>query len=173
MPIVVSPYISNRAGSEHFDCSHHGHRPAGLPRDTRPRLRHWLPIDSTPLHVSVTDTTSTSPTDPTAADLGYAQLHEECLAYNQAIGSFNQHLDNHRDRMKLHDIPFRDPVCTPETTGEMRALLAELLDRAHLDSQVRRHPRTAPIHAEAVEQLEIARSQLRSTLETELERSYR
>lgn len=114
----------------------------------------------------MTDTASDTQTDPAVAALGYEQLRQECLEYNRAVGSFN----HHRDRMDLHDVPFRQPVSTPESPAEMRSLLAELLDRVHLDSQVRRHPRIAPIHEEAVEQLEMARSQLRSTLEPELQR---
>lgn len=104
------------------------------------------------------------------------QFHEECRRYNEAIGSYNTHLDNHRDRRGLRNIPFRDPITAHETfdsalngnRSAIKALLTYLIDQAHLDSQLRRHPRTYPIHVEATEHLQIAREQLISTLEEAL-----
>lgn len=102
-----------------------------------------------------------------------AQLKEESLLYNEAVGSYNTHLENHRERRDLHDIPFREPIAVMDEfsaviTGDaaaIDALIADLLDQAHLDSQIRRHPRTYPIHIDAVEHLQLARGQVVSTLE--------
>ena len=116
----------------------------------------------------MTDTASQNLTETGTDRFVYEQLRQECLAYNRAIGSFNRHLNNHRDRMDLHDLPYRRPVDTPETPSEMRHLLEYLLGQVHFDSQVRRHPRIVPIHEQAVEHVEIARRQLLSTLEDEL-----
>lgn len=104
------------------------------------------------------------------------QLREECHAYNEAVGSYNTHLDNHRDRRDLHDVPFRDPITAHDAfdaaldgdPAAIESLLTALVDRAHLDSELRRHPRTYPIHIEACEQLQIAREQLVTTLEEAL-----
>lgn len=117
---------------------------------------------------------------PTAGELlatALAQLAEDAREYNAAIASYNTHLDNHRERRDLHDLPFREritahPAFDAALTGDpdaIEALLAELLDRAHLDSAVRRHPRAFAIHLEAVEHLEIAREQLVRTLEEALQ----
>lgn len=102
-----------------------------------------------------------------------AQLEEDSMLYNEAVGSYNTHLDNHRERRDLHDIPFREPIAVMDefsaaTAGDaaaIDALIANLLDQAHLDSQIRRHPRTYPIHLNAVEHLRLAREQVISTLE--------
>lgn len=106
------------------------------------------------------------------------QFHEDARLYNRAVGSYNTHLSNHRERRGLHDIPFREPVSAHDDfdaalRGETEAaerVLTDLIDEAHLDSQLRRHPRTYPIHVEAVEQLEMARDQLVTTLEEALYR---
>ena len=118
---------------------------------------------------------SQSSTAPTHSLLQSAleQFHEDCRLYNAAVGSYNTHLDNHRERRALHDLPFRDPVTAhpafdDAATGDrdgIETLLTYLVDQAHLDSQLRRHPRTFPIHREAVEHLQIAREQLLTTLE--------
>ena len=104
------------------------------------------------------------------------QLREDALVYNEAVGSYNRHLDNHRERRDLQDVPFRAPVTghdafDPAIEGERAALetlLEDLLDGAHLDSELRRHPWVYPIHVEATEHLEIARDRLVSTLEDAL-----
>ena len=104
------------------------------------------------------------------------QLREDSRLYNQAVGSYNTHLDNHRERRDLYDLPFRPPVSAHEAfdgamAGErdaIEAVLAHLLDETHLDSHLRRHPRTYPIHVEACEHLEIARERLVATLEDAL-----
>ena len=109
-------------------------------------------------------------------ELALAQLAEDARVYNKAVRSFNTHLENHRDRRDLHDLPRRRPVTDLETFEEavdgdreaLECLLSHVLEGAHLDSAVRRHPRVYPIHIEAVEQLEIARNQLVSTLEEAL-----
>lgn len=101
------------------------------------------------------------------------QLQEDSLLYNEAVGSFNTHLDNHRERRDLHDIPFREPISPGDEfsaviTGDaaaIEALIETLIDDAHLDSQVRRHPRTYPIHVNAVKHIRLAREQVVSTLE--------
>lgn len=105
-----------------------------------------------------------------------AQFHEDSRLYNEAVGSYNTHLDNHRDRRDLDDLPFRDPITAHDDFDDaidgdgsaIEALLAHLIDQAHLDSQLRRHPRTYPVHVEAVEHLQIAREQLVTTLEEAL-----
>lgn len=102
-----------------------------------------------------------------------AQLREDARVYNEAVGSYNTHLDNHRDRRDLHDLPFRPPVTAHDAFDDavrgdpaaIDALLEHLVDQAHLDSELRRHPRTYPIHVEATEHLRIARDRLVSTLE--------
>lgn len=99
----------------------------------------------------------------------FDQLRLECLAYNRVVGSFNSHLRAYRDRLHLDDLPYREPVTVPGDIDEMEALLAFLLDQVYLDSRVRRHPRIAPVHLEAVEQIELARRQLISTLEGEVQ----
>lgn len=104
------------------------------------------------------------------------QFREECYLYNEAVGSFNTHLDNHRDRRDLHDVPFREPITAHEAFGPalegnpdaIDALITYLIDQGHLDSRVRRHPRSYPVHVEAVEHLELAREPLVSTLEEAL-----
>lgn len=101
------------------------------------------------------------------------QFVEDCRVYNEAVGSYNTHLDNHRDRRDLHDIPFRTPITAHDAFDEacdgkqaaLESLLEHLLDEVHLDSQLRRHPRTYPIHIEAAEHLAIARDRLITTLE--------
>ena len=104
------------------------------------------------------------------------QVTEDSRLYNQAVGSYNTHLDNHRERRDLYDLPFRSPVSAHEAFDEAMAgerdaietVLAHLLDQAHLDSYLRRHPRTYPIHVEACEHLEVARDRLVTTLEDAL-----
>ena len=104
------------------------------------------------------------------------QFREDCRVYNEAVGSYNTHLDNHRDRRELYDVPFRRPISAHEAfddacdgdRGAIEELLSHLLDEAHLDSDLRRHPRSYPIHVEACEHLEIAREALVTTLEEAL-----
>lgn len=104
------------------------------------------------------------------------QLEEDARMYDVAVESFNTHLENHRERRDLHDIPRRAPIREHDgfdaAVGGHRdaieSMLAELLSRVHLDSAVRRHPRAYAIHLEAVEHLEIARDQLVITLEATL-----
>lgn len=106
-------------------------------------------------------------------DLALDQLREEVRWYDRAVASFNEHLENHRDRRDLDDLPFREPITENEEyeavlAGEPAAietLLHALLREAHLDSRVRRHPRTYPIHEEAVDHLAVARDEVVSTLE--------
>lgn len=123
---------------------------------------------------TTTDGNDTQTTAPqTRFETALDQLREDCRVYNEAVGSFNTHLDNHRDRRDLHDLPFREPVTAHDAyddavAGEPAAvetLLASLIDRAHLDSQVRRHSGTYPVHLEAVEHLRIARDRLVTSLE--------
>lgn len=121
-------------------------------------------------------TRSQSSTTRPRLQLALDQCRQEARLYNEAVGSYNTHLDNHRDRRDLHDIPFRAPITAHDAFDEaiegdraaIEALLTTLLDQAHLDSQLRRHPRTYPVHIEAAEQLQIARGQLISTLEAAL-----
>ncbi len=109
-------------------------------------------------------------------ELALDQLAEDARAHDKAVRSFNTHLENHRERRDLHEVPIREPVTAheafePALEGDREAiesLLDDMIDRAHLDSAVRRHPRVYPIHLEAVEHLEIARDQLVSTLEASL-----
>ena len=120
--------------------------------------------------------TQSSLTDRELLDTALGQLAEDAQVYDAAIESFNTHLENHRDRRDLHDLPLREPLNTHpmfETAlgGDRDALesvLATVLDRAHLDSEVRCHPRVYPIHLESIEHLEIARDQLVATLEDAL-----
>lgn len=108
---------------------------------------------------------------------GLDQFREECFLYNRAVGSYNTHLDNHRERRDLHGLPFREPITAHDrfeaALGGDRAaietLLAHLIDEAHLDSELRRHPRTYPIHREAVDHLGDAREELVATLEETLQ----
>ena len=101
------------------------------------------------------------------------QFREYCYLYNEAIGSYNTHLDNHRDRRALHDVPFRSPITAHDSFDDaiagdfdaMQNLLTHLLNESHKDSSLRCHPRTYPIHIEACEHLQIAREQLISILE--------
>lgn len=121
---------------------------------------------------------SHTPTSDPVLQSGLDQFREECYPYNRAVGSYNTHLANHRERRALHDIPFRAPITAHERfeaalAGEraaLEAVLAHLIDGAHLDSQLRRHPRTYPIHREAVDHLEVAREQLVTTLEETIQR---
>lgn len=64
--------------------------------------------------------------------------------------------------MTAHDA-YDDAVAGEPAAVE--TLLASLIDRAHLDSQVRRHSGTYPVHLEAVEHLRIARDRLVTSLE--------
>lgn len=127
---------------------------------------------------TTTDGSDARTTTPqTRFETSLAQLREDCRVYNEAVGSFNTHLGNHRDRRDLHDLPFRAPVVAHDAFDDalegdpeaVEALLASLIDQAHLDSQVRRHPETYPVHLEAVEQLRIARDRLVTTLEDVLQ----
>lgn len=103
-----------------------------------------------------------------------AQLREDSRAYNAAVGSFNTHLERHRDRRELADIPFREPVSAHDAfegalsaeRSDVERLLESLVGQTHLDSQVRRHPDVHPIHREAVTYLRITRAEVVSTLET-------
>lgn len=128
-------------------------------------------------------TTTTDGTDPqttaprTRLGTSLAQLREDCRVYNEAVGSYNIHLDNHRERRDLEELPFRAPVTAHDAfedavDGEpaaLEALLESLIDQAHLDSQLRRHPGVYPVHLEAVEHLRIARDRLVTTLEDVLQ----
>ena len=104
------------------------------------------------------------------------QFREDCRLYNEAVGSYNTHLDNHRARRDLYDVPFRHPITAHRAfdgavvgdRAAIEALLEHLLDQPHLDSRLRRHPRTYPIHIEASEHLRTAREQLVTTLEEAL-----
>ncbi len=119
---------------------------------------------------------SVSRTPGTLLQSALDQFREDCRLYNEAVGSYNTHLDNHRDRRDLHDVPYRTPITAHDAFDDaldgdpsaIEALLTHLLDQAHLDSQLRRHPRTYPIHVEAVDHLRMAREQLVTTLEEAL-----
>jgi hypothetical protein len=118
----------------------------------------------------------TAPTPRARLQSALDQFREDCRLYHEAVGSYNTHLDNHRDRCDLHAIPFRAPITAHDgfdaaIDGDCAAieeLLEHLIGQAHLDSELRRHPRTYPIHVEAVEHLEIARERLVTTLEEAL-----
>lgn len=107
---------------------------------------------------------------------GLEQIREQALVYNRAVGSYNTHLDNHRDRRGLHDIPFREPVTANDAFDDavkgdpasIESLLTDLIDQAHLDSELRRHQETFQIHIDACDHLRIARTQLITTLEETL-----
>lgn len=109
-------------------------------------------------------------------DSALAQIREDSRLYNEAVGSYNTHLENHRNRRDLQDLPFREPITAHQAFEDamdgdpsaIEALITALIDEAHLDSDLRRHPRTYPIHLEAVEHLQVAREQLISTLEEAL-----
>lgn len=119
---------------------------------------------------------STAPPTQSLFQSALDQFHQDCRLYNAAVGSYNTHLDNHRNRRDLHELPFRNPITAhpgfdDAANGDrdaVEALLTHLIDQAHLDSQLRRHPRTFPIHDEAVEHLQIARDQVITTLEETL-----
>lgn len=104
------------------------------------------------------------------------QFAEATRPYNDAVDSYNTHLENHRDHRDLHDIPSRVSITEHDhyedaVEGDpvaIEALLDDLIDEASLDSELRRHPRTFPIHIEACEQLELARRELVTTLENAL-----
>lgn len=112
-------------------------------------------------------------------DSALEQFRQACHGYNRAVGSFNTHLDNHRDRRDLYDLSFRTPITAHDAFSDalegdqdaIESVLDYLLDQAHLDSMVRRHPRTFPIHREAVEHLEVARADLVTALEDALHRT--
>lgn len=114
--------------------------------------------------------TNTTAENPERVDEQFVldQLRLESLAYNKAVGSFNTHLKHHKTQLNLHELPYRKPVSVPADTEEMGELLQSLLDETYLDSEVRRHPTVAPILVDAVEHLEIARTQLIKSLEDEL-----
>ena len=105
------------------------------------------------------------------------QFRQDGRLYNEAVASYNTHLDNHRDRRDLHDVPFRAPITAHDAFEDasdgdraaIESLLDHLLDQSHLDSELRRHPRTYPIHVEASEHLQLAREQLVTTLEETLQ----
>lgn len=107
---------------------------------------------------------------------GLEQVREDSRLYNQALGSFNTHLDNHRERCDLSALPFRRPITAHDAydrallgdRAALRSLLSHLLKEERRDSRVRRHPRTYPIHREAVEHMAAARDQLVSTIEETL-----
>lgn len=106
-----------------------------------------------------------------------AQIREDVQLYNEAVRSYNTHLDNHRDLRGLHGIPDRSQITSHDVYDDaidgdraaLERLLAHLIDQAHLDSQLRRHPRAQPVHLEATEQLHMARNQLVTTLEESLQ----
>lgn len=120
--------------------------------------------------------TSTADHNLTAVALG--QVAEVAHSYDEAVRSYNEHLENHRERRDLHNIPVRQEMITDETfqealDGELAALkdvLSTLLDEPHLDSALRMHPRVYPIHLEAIEHLEIARRELIKSLEDAIRR---
>lgn len=112
----------------------------------------------------------------TRFESGLQQLREDTRVYNEAVGSYNTHLDNHRERRDLTSVDFRDPLCAHEAYDRalegdrtaLRALLTHLIEEEMRDSLVRRHPRAYPIHREAVEHLSIERDQVRRTIEETL-----
>ena len=122
--------------------------------------------------------TQPSSTDHDRFELALAQITEDASLYDEAVASYNVHLENHRERRDLYDLPVRKPITDDETfrrgiDGDREALervLSTLLDRVHLDSAVRRHPRVFPIHLEAVEHLDIARDRLVRAIEDALRR---
>lgn len=114
-----------------------------------------------------------SSTDRERLDAALMQIVEAATVYDQAIASYNEHLENHRDRRDLHDLTRRQPVADMErfqsaidgNREAIEAILSAMFDQSQLDSSVRCHPRVYPIHLEAVEHLEIARDQLVRALE--------
>ena len=120
--------------------------------------------------------TQPSSTDRERLELALAQITEDAHLYDEAVASYNIHLENHRERRDLHDLPLRQPITDDETfqrgiDGDRESLervLSTLLDRIHFDSAVRRHPRVFPIHLEAVEHLDIARDRLVRAIEDAL-----
>ena len=101
---------------------------------------------------SLCDRRRSHPHSDPLLEAGLDQFREECFLYSRAVGSYNTHLANHRERRDLYDIPFRAPVsahdrfdaaCRRERAAT-ETLLADLIDEAHLDSELRRHPRTYP-----------------------------
>lgn len=113
------------------------------------------------------------PTDEFLLATALAQCGEHGSAYDEAVDSYNDHLENHRERRDLHDLPPRSRVSAHEAfddalDGDRAAferLLDHLLEQERLDSQLRRHPRTYPIHRETTAQLRVARDQLVGSLE--------
>ncbi len=116
------------------------------------------------------------PPEPTPHDLfaiTLAQLDEDAQTYDMAVESFNVHLDNHKDRRSLDDLPLRSPVTGHDAWSSARrgdrtaleSVLMWLLEQPQLDSAVRRHPRVYPIHRTAIEHLAVARNQLVETVE--------
>lgn len=107
---------------------------------------------------------------------GLEQIREDTQLYNQAVGSYNIHLDNHRERRGLTSVDFRNPLHAHDAyesalEGDrkaLQALLGHLLEEEKRDSRVRRHPRAYPIHREAIEHLAMARDQVRKTIEETL-----
>ena len=120
----------------------------------------------------------TSSSDCERLEIAVAQVVEAGRVYDEAVTSYNTHLENHRGRRNLDELPARQSITDAAMyqqgiTGDRDALdtvLAQLLDQVHLDSAVRRHPRVYPIHLEALRHLEIARDQLIRALEDALRR---
>ena len=98
-----------------------------------------------------------------------AQIREDALAYNRAVGSYNRHLKNHRDRRGLHDLEYRRPLTDAGVMGGDPGAIDDAIDdliaESYHDSALRRHPRQYPIHLEALEHLCVARHALLTTLE--------
>ncbi len=110
------------------------------------------------------------------ADSALDQFEEAAFSYNSAVGSYNTHLHNHRDCCDLHDLPFRVPIAANDTYDPamdgnrlaIEALVNALIAEAYLDSELRRHPGTFPIHLEACTHLQTSRTQLVTALEDAL-----
>ena len=62
----------------------------------------------------------TTLTDTELLALTLEQLDEDARLYNRAIGSFNTHLKNHRERRDLHGLPYRSPITAFPSFDEAR-----------------------------------------------------
>ena len=104
------------------------------------------------------------------------QFREDTFMYDQAVDSYNQHLRNHRDSRNLQDIPARVSIQDHTAFKDVlrgnpvaiKTVIDDMIAQGYADSHLRRHPRVFPIHLEACEQLEMARTQLITTLEQAL-----
>lgn len=100
------------------------------------------------------------------SDVLWAQLEEDTKEYDNAVESYNEHLDGHEldERETFSDHEQYEKV-VDGAVSHIDDVIRELVAEGYRDSKLRRHPDTDPVHIEACKQMAAARQELIETMD--------